>query len=99
MLPLSQSLAQGRLCIGDLAVACSSESPLLENVLNECFSCLVTGPNKGTRGAVKETHVESPLAPELEFVGRHVFMNGHMALSWSHVLAERYDIDVVLAEF
>lgn len=92
-------LALCALGAGSLAVAHTSESPLLQDVLNESLSCLVAGSYKRAGGAVQEAHVEGSLTPQLKLVRCDVFVNSHMAFCWSHILTKRYNIDVVLAEF
>jgi hypothetical protein len=94
---LSNSLRCLRL--GNLGVSGAAQPALLQHILNEGLSSLVTRAHERPRSAVQEAQVESSLAPEFELVGSDVFVDSHVALGGAHVLAKGYDIDVVLAEF
>ena len=87
------------MCRRDLVVSSTAQPALLQHVLNKGLSSLVTRAHERSGSAVQEAQVKGSLAPELELVGRDVFVNSHVALGGAHVLAKGDDIDVVLAEF
>lgn len=74
-------------------------SPLLDNVLDKCFTCFVGTSHKRPAGTIEESEIQSSLTPKFESVWVDVFLDFHVALSWSHVLSESHNVNIDIAKF
>lgn len=72
---------------------------LLEDILDESFTCFVRGSDQRATGTVEKSQIKGSYSPLFEDIWCDVFLDFHVSFGWPHVLAKGHDVDVNLAEF